>query len=136
MEICEICGCEFDRETAEYEFHEGINPSFQVDYAQFGRCLCGECAISEYENGNYFETCESCGKRFFPEDEAEDFESQVSHRITDADMYEHGIYCADCAAAALLAELDEECDDDQNDEDEPISVYDAALIWASNGKDE
>ena len=27
-------------------------------------------------------------------------------------------------------------DDDDDDEGESISVYDAALIWASNGKDE
>ncbi len=37
-------------------------------------------------------------------------------------------YCDNCAA---MAEVDEDDDDDEG-----LSVYDAALIWASNGKDE
>lgn len=28
------------------------------------------------------------------------------------------------------------CNDDDDDDDETLDVYDAALIWASNGKDE
>ena len=35
-------------------------------------------------------------------------------------------YCCDYCAG----------DDYEDDEDESLSVYDAALIWASNGKDE
>ena len=35
-------------------------------------------------------------------------------------------YCSYCASI----------DDDEDDDDESLSVYDAALIWASNGKDE
>ena len=31
---------------------------------------------------------------------------------------------------------DDDYDDDYDDDDESISVYDAALIWASHGKDE
>lgn len=108
MNICEICGCEYDEELAEFDFRNGINihHPLPVSYHQFGRCLCGECAVNEYEDGNYFETCESCGKKYFPEDEEDNFQQQVSRRVTGANMYENGIYCADCAAAALFAELD------------------------------
>lgn len=31
---------------------------------------------------------------------------------------------------------DDDWDDEDDSDDEPLSVYDAALIWMSNGKDE
>lgn len=37
--------------------------------------------------------------------------------------------CPKCGRVICFGEPDE------NDEDETLSVYDAALIWASNGKD-
>lgn len=40
------------------------------------------------------------------------------------------MYCNNCYYG-----LNDDDDDDEND-DESISVYDAALIWASHGKDE
>lgn len=40
-----------------------------------------------------------------------------------------GMYCENCRYG-----LDD--DDDDEDDGESLSVYDAALIWASNGKDE
>jgi len=133
MAICEKCGVEFDESEASYQFESDVEASFPVSYECFSRCLCGECAIEEYANGYYYETCEECGKRFFPEEESFSFESQVSHKVMDADMYEHGILCADCAASKLLSEFDDEEDDDDH---EGYSVYDAALAWLSHGRDE
>lgn len=40
-----------------------------------------------------------------------------------------GMYCENCRYGL-------ESDDDEEDESEQISVWDAAEIWASNGKDE
>lgn len=134
MPICEKCGIEFDRNEAEAIFIDYDGASFDTDYYKFKHCLCGNCAIEEYENGNYFEKCTCCHKKFFPEDEKIKFESLVSNRVTDADMYEHGILCADCAAEKLLAELEDEYD--EADEHGGLSVHDAALIWLSHGKDE
>lgn len=134
MSVCEKCGKTFDKDEAEYEFENGVNSSFSVSYYQLGRCLCGECAIEEFENGNYYEICECCGKQFNPESEQFDFERQVSHKVIDADMYEFGMHCADCASTKLLDSLADE--DDETESEDSISVYDAALIWISNGKDE
>ena len=130
MAVCEKCGKEFNEWDAECEFEGGVASSFPVSYDRLERRLCGECAIEEFENGNYYEICECCGKRFNPESDQLSFESQVSHRVSDADMFDEGVYCADCAANKLLDSLNEEEDDDRPD------VYDAALIWLSNGKDE
>ena len=134
MPICEKCGVEFDENEAECIFDDNDVASFSVDYYRLNRCLCGNCAIEEYERGNYSEECECCHKKFFPEDEKIKFESLVSNRVTDADMYEHGILCADCAAEKLREEIDDEYD--AYDEHGGLSVHDAALIWLSHGKDE
>jgi len=109
MAICEKCGKEFDESEAADEFdEETMYSSVAVSYYAFDRCLCGECAVQEYENGNYYETCECCGKRFNPEDEESDFQNQVSYKVSDADMFEFGILCADCAAEKLFESIEEE----------------------------
>lgn len=131
MIVCDQCGKEFDQDEAEYAFESNVDSSIPVSYDRLNRCLCGECAIEAYENGQYFEICECCGKQFFPEDEVLNFEQQVSHKVTDAEMDEYGILCADCAASKVLAEFD-----DNFDEHQGYSVYDAALAWLSHGKDE
>lgn len=138
MRTCELCGKEYDQYEASDIFESNDDRSVCAFYNQFGRDLCGECAISEYEAGHYYETCENCGKSFYPEDEHSDFQSQVSYKVSDADMYEHGIHCADCAASLLFDAIKEEFgEDDEDDEDhEGLSVYEAADIWASHGKDE
>ena len=130
MEICVQCGRAFEEWEAESDFDNGADASIAVSYSQLHRCLCGKCAIEAYANGDYLETCECCGKEFYPEDEISDFKRQVSHKVADANMYEHGILCADCAAEKLLDELE---DDEAHD---GCSVYEAALAWLSHGKDE
>ena len=132
--VCEKCGKEFEDWVAEDEFLSGVDSVGILSYEQFGRHLCGECAIEEFENGHYYETCERCGKQFNPSSEEFEFERQVSHRILGADMYEFGIYCADCAATEWLNSL--EIEDDEDFDGERIDVYEAAQIWLSNGKDE
>lgn len=108
MKRCEKCGKLFDSEEAEFEFDSRVDASFTVSYYQFNIYLCADCAIEEYENGNYFETCECCGKSFNPEEDKHEFERLVSHKIMFADMYEFGIHCADCAAEKVLEKLDNE----------------------------
>lgn len=107
MERCEKCRKKFDRWEAQNEFESGIYTPFPVCYDQFGRSLCGACAIEEFNAGNYYEICECCGKRFNPDSEVFSFEAQVSHRVSDAMMYEFGVHCADCAASKLLNSLED-----------------------------
>lgn len=131
MNTCERCGIEFDEQEAENEFNDGVEATLEVHYRQFRRCLCGACAIAEYENGNYFETCEYCGKEFNPEEEKSAFDRQVAYKVTVANLYQHGILCADCAAERLLGGLD-----DIDGTHDGCNVYVAALTWLSRGKDE
>ena len=106
MSICDKCGKEFDKKETEYEFESGHYSDFPLSFDRLERCLCLNCAIEEYENGNYYEICECCGKLFNPDSDQFDFENQVSDRVIDAEMYEYGIHCADCAAKKLLDSLD------------------------------
>ncbi len=108
MSVCEICGKEFDVEQAKDEFCYGVDASFPVDYSNFGRSLCGACAIDEYDGEHYFETCERCGKRFCPQEEEYEFEVRISSTITGADMYEFGLHCADCAEREWLATIEDD----------------------------
>ena len=107
MPKCEKCGIEFDEWEAENEFQDGVSTSLQVSYAQLGRCLCGACAIEEFENGNYYEICECCGKTFNPCVDELIFYQFISDKITDADMYEFGLHCADCAITKALNSLED-----------------------------
>lgn len=98
MVICEVCGIEFDEYEADEQFRDSDEHSFSVNYDQLGRCLCGECAIAAYANGEYYEECADCGKRFYPEEEYEKFKRAIEFRIIDADMYVNDDpLCADCA---------------------------------------
>lgn len=107
MAICEKCGVEFDEDEVGFEFQMSVDSAFPVSYDEFGRSLCVDCAVEEFESGNYFDTCECCGKRFNPQDDESEFLRQVSDRFVDADMFTFGLLCADCAANKLY-EADEE----------------------------
>ena len=61
-----------------------------------------------FENGNYFEECEICGKKFCPMEDELDFEKNVSDRVTGASMYDYGIVCAECAEKKLFEWIEEE----------------------------
>lgn len=99
MTICEECGKEFNEYDADSQFREETSLTVSsISYEQLGRCLCGECAIAAYANGEYFENCEICGKKFYPEDENERFKRAIDFRNIDADMYvDRRVLCADCA---------------------------------------
>ena len=121
MAICDMCGKHFDREDADTTFsieHPLLN------YNNFRRCLCAECAMSVMEeliDGEYFETCEKCGKTFDLILEKGNFDSHFSWANgTDLlDYWQDGIICADCALDKIDEESDyeEEDDDDESDEE-------------------
>lgn len=103
---CERCGNKFDKYFDESEFLFRVDSPFPVSYDRFGRDLCVECALEEFEAGNYTEECECCRKEFNPQDDEIEFERLVSHKVIGADMFEFGILCAECAAERLLESLD------------------------------
>lgn len=109
MTICEICGKKFNEELVENDFLGIVYAAvYPLNYNAFGRKVCSECAKAEYESGNYYERCEICGKEFYPETERVEFDRLLSDKRIEADMWERGIYCADCAASSLLKYIAEE----------------------------
>ena len=103
MAKCERCGKLFDEWETAVAFESGDFASLPVHYDRFGRPLCYACATREYQNGNYFETCECCEKRFHPENENFVFESNLMIRKLNFNMYDFGILCADCAKNCILS---------------------------------
>ena len=103
MAICEICGIEFDDFNIEDEFYDAVTASCHpLSYDNFGKTICCDCAVDEYERGNYFEQCTDCGKRFYPEEEYNEFNYEAeSHGIFEADMWEEDVLCAECALKRL-----------------------------------
>lgn len=124
MPKCEKCDKEFDLEEVEWEFEQNIDANFPVSYERLERMLCIDCAEEEFYNGNYYEYCEICGKKFYPLDDEREFENLVSHKISDADMYDEGIVCAECAAKILLDSLE-----DDEDEVRPCPECGGCLHW-------
>ena len=65
MPKCEICNEVFDRKEAEGIF---IEETFLLSYDNIKRCLCGSCAVelaeSGFDEGDYIEICEECGKEY------------------------------------------------------------------------
>ena len=65
MPKCEICNEVFDRKEAEGIF---IEETFLLSYDNIKRCLCGSCAVelaeSGFNEGDYIEICEECGKEY------------------------------------------------------------------------
>ncbi|MCR5736106.1 MAG: hypothetical protein K6G64_00485 [Eubacterium sp.] len=127
---CEECGTEFDLENTREEFE--IENS-QFSYDNFRRILCKDCAGEVFEQdkeGEYFEECERCGCKFDPIQASREFPSVINN-VTDQrywDTCHDDILCLDCAIEKEEEYYEEDCED--------LSDYDAAEIWASNGKDE
>lgn len=107
MDVCERCGRAFVIWEAADEFESCTGKSAAACYDQLGRTLCGDCAVEEYEKGCCFESCECCGKLFYPAEELARFAHRVSRIVPRADMYERGTLCAECAAAQLLDRQEE-----------------------------
>lgn len=109
METCARCGKQFDRDEAESEF---ISEYSLYSYDNFARPLCYECAeeiIEEEEIGEYYETCEKCGKYFDLFTEKMDFSNIVSSFCDDVDLTDmwDEILCAECAAEKLEEEIEQ-----------------------------
>lgn len=75
--------------------------------------------------------CPMCGKRFDPDDVEEYIDDKFGWGVLDQIWKENGQICDSCCLSIYYADHpdDESCD-------ESISVYDAAEIWLSSGKDE
>ena len=139
MKECEYCGKIFDPQDEELDFME---ETYLLLYGNLRKCLCAECAVEAIENnetGIYFEQCEKCGKTFDLAEEEEIFSSHFSWEdgCTLRDYWKKETLCAECA----LNLIDEEASEPDTYEDDEydgkkIDVTEAALIWASNGKDE
>lgn len=133
VKICEYCGNEFDEQDARDEFEMET----QKNYYYLTKCLCAECAIQAIDNmddGVYYEVCENCGTQFDPFSDELELQRHTGDDGAELGMFDRYL-CLDCALNEYMDFIVEEDEDDDNQE-ESISVYDAALIWASNGKDE
>lgn len=136
MKKCEYCGKEYDPEYEEDTF--ACECSY-LDYRNFRRNLCAECALQAIEDdddGVYIERCEKCGCEFDLVLEKSKFSSHFPwyNGTVLTDHWSNHIQCADCAICEIEASDGEGVEDDADNE--AISVYDAAQIWASHGKDE
>ena len=106
--------------------------------------LCADCAIQAIEDeadGVYYDECVFCGKTFDYGEECSNLTTMLGN--TDISLEDcwgmFDICCADCAVEKLNEEETEYFDDDEDDDghdSEALDVYDAALIWQSNGMDE
>ena len=117
MPICDACGKRFDSEEAENDFEIRFS---NLRYSNLRRCLCGDCAqevIDSLDDGEYYETCERCGKTFDLITEKGEFSSHFSV-ASGTDLTDHwddyGIWCADC----VIQKLEEDYEDNNDDEDE------------------
>ncbi|MCM1538748.1 MAG: hypothetical protein NC254_10160 [bacterium] len=136
---CDYCGKKFDIEDARDDFE--IETLKNYDYLT--KCLCAECAIeaiNNMESGIYYEVCENCGSRFDPFVDEIELQEQTGDYGVQLNMFERFL-CLACALDEYMNETDEDFENEDEfgedeDDGERLSLYDAALIWASNGKDE
>ena len=142
MATCDCCGKRFNVAKAEDDF-EGAYGMFLSDSMLFdNKCLCYECATEAMESHDYYENCEKCGRRFHVCDDDEQFENECGDYglvNTPRSYMSNLIICADCAlqiASERYEEYQREHPEYFEDDDNGIDVYEAAMIWASSGKDE
>lgn len=93
------------------------------EYQEFDSAENNEIDVCEEDD--YYEECPVCGERMHPADYGNWW--ACDNCSTEAETDEYGNLCfedPDCIAS------------DDADGEESISIYDAALIWASHGKDE
>lgn len=114
-------------------------------YEKMPITLCPNCANEAFDDGEdglFFETCGKCGKQFdYFEDRGHFNTYNTDSGISLSDCWVSDILCSECALDIVdnlfhHEEDDLDTSDDMGVDDETISVYDAAEIWASNGKDE
>lgn len=139
MATCKECGKRFNITEVEDELECELGGLYLEP--EFNG-LCYNCAIEKFESHDYYENCEKCGKRFHVCDDDEQFEEECGeYGLIDASRsyMSNLILCAECAldkARIQYEEYQKEHPDYFEDDDNGISVYEAAEIWASSGKDE
>lgn len=138
MAKCKWCGKRFDPDDAEDIFVRSVSG---LAYSNFKVALCGDCAVQAIEDkadGIYFETCEECGKTFDLFEEESEFNDHFPwYNGTELrDHWDPKILCAECAINTIDAAPSGYEDDDTSEDGDGLSVWDAADIWASHGKDE
>lgn len=130
VKICEYCSNEFDEQDARDEFEMET----QKNYDYLTKCLCAECAIQAIDSmvdGVYYEVCENCGIQFDPFSDELELQNHTGDDGAELSMF--GKYlCLDCA----LSEYMDYIVDEDDSQEERISVHDSAFIRAFNGKDE
>jgi len=139
MPVCEFCERKFKTRVEEGIFADEL-PS--LSYENLAQTLCAACAIEAIEYNPtedvYFDNCECCGKRFdMIEEDYEYINGAERMRVIGADKIRYTYdetLCAECALERLYNELPD--DDDDEYEENGLSLEDAALIYASNGCDE
>lgn len=100
MLICEQCNCGFDEIDAERQF----SIYFAKPYENLVRKLCFECAADVMNgewDGEYFETCDCCGKRFDYFIDMAFFE-EINDDIAFEDSWGMGIKCAQCGLESVM----------------------------------
>lgn len=99
MSICDNCGKRFDLKFEEEEFAMETGMSLK-NGNHFDKKLCAECAIEAYQNKEYYDNCENCGKHFYVRSELDELRMQKNNYDIDfSDMGE--ILCAECAYEKL-----------------------------------
>lgn len=138
VRVCENCGKRFYFNEDDEDFmleHETF-----LDGGYFNKCLCGKCAEEAMEFDDYYETCSNCGKRFHVGEHNLRFENECGEYHLEngcRDYYGDGNLCADCALDAARKGYEESPEYfDDNEDHGGLSVYDAAIIWASRGRDD
>ena len=108
---------------------------------------CGttmDCFFGDRDYGDGYWECPNCGFKFTEADldrykeAASDFDDYRLNEDFDIDAYEDGEYDEEEEESddEDSYEIFEDNDDDSDDDGETLSVDEAALIWASHGKDE
>lgn len=140
MAICAGCGKEIDETLEMCLFEDEVGIS-QIDIL-FDRTYCHECAEDAYNRGDYRLSCNTCWNFFDPYDDDIEFDNECGDyglvNTSRSDMSTSPI-CAKCALEKARERYErdrEEHPENYNDDTNGIPVDEAALIWASNGKDE
>ena len=109
MPKCDCCGKRFDVDEA--------NEDFECEYGMdltngnhFNERLCFECAKEAFEDKEYYDFCEKCGKRFHIGDDDLRFENECGEYHLDYGVrseISELILCADCALDAAREQYEE-----------------------------
>ena len=95
MPTCDVCGKRFNADKAEEDFQAELGMSLIYD-DHFDKTLCFKCAMEAFENKEYYEVCENCGKRFNVIEELTQLQMTTNDYSLDTSDFD-SILCAECA---------------------------------------